>query len=147
MKKWIIIGVIIAVVVIASVGGVGYVVLRRASSKPDVVVSIEQVPGAEGAWHATWSPDGQRILYESSGIWTADADGMNGEYLGEGSCPSWSADGSQIAFATDNGLQVMNADGGERRLLIDLAKIAPPLSRDKCVDSTAWSPRWEYDSL
>lgn len=140
MKKWIIVGAVI--VVLWSIAGVvAYMSLRQASSKPDVVESMKQVPGAGGGpWPAMFSPDGQKILYESSGIWTIGADGTGQAYLGEGDYPVWSPDGSRIAFATDNGLAIMDADGGERRPLVDLAEIAPPQSRYGRVDSISWSP-------
>ena len=140
MKKWIIAGVIIAVVVMASVGAVGYVVLRQAYSKPDVVKSLTQLPRNGRIWHAAWSPDGQKILYESSGMWVIDPDGQNEVYLGEGDYPVWSPDGSQIVFVSDNGLGVVNADGGVRRLLVSLAEVDLPESDDKWIDSAAWSP-------
>jgi len=141
VKKWIIIGVIIAVVVIASVGAVGYVVLQQTWSKPDVVESMVQVSDIGDVSDAAWSPDGLTILYASyPSIWKIDSDGENQTCLGEGSCPTWSPDGSQIAFASDNGLEVMNTDGGGKRLLVDLAEVVPPLSEHESVDSTAWSP-------
>ena len=140
MKKWVIVVVVVATLWLIA-GVAAYVSLRQASSLPDVVKSMEQVPGAEGGdWPATWSPDGQRILCGSHGVLTINADGTDEVYLGEGDCPVWSPDGSRIAFATDNGLEVMNTDGGKRRLLVDLAKILSPLSIDKRVESTAWSP-------
>ena len=113
MKKWIIIGVIIAVVVIASVGAVGYVVLRQTWSKPDVVESMVQVPNAEGVVRARWSPDGGCILYESyesSGIWIINADGTNQVQLAEGNTPVWSPDGNRILYESC-GIWIMNADG------------------------------------
>ena len=140
VKKWIIIGVIIGVVVIASVGAVAYVVLRQTSSRPDVVVSMVQVSDIRDVSDAAWSPDGLTILYTSyPNIWKIDSDGGNQTCLGEGSYPTWSPDGSQIAFASDNGLEVMNADGGGKRLLVNLSEIVPPLS-EHSVHSTAWSP-------
>jgi Tol biopolymer transport system component len=140
MKKWIILGVIVAVVVMAAVGGVGYVVFRQAHSRPDVVKSLTYLPRNGRIWPASWSPDGQKILYQSSGMWAVDPDGQTEVYLGHGDCPVWSPDGSQIAFASDNGLGVVNTDGGGRRLLVDLAELDLPESDDKQVDSAVWSP-------
>lgn len=142
MKKWIIIGITIAVVVIASVGAVGYVVLQQASSRPDVVESMAAVPGTEGGtWHATWCPDGKRILFESHGVLTTNPDGTDLAYLGEGDYPVWSPDGSRIAFATDNGLAVMDADGTGRELLADYAEfLQSPLRERAHIGCTAWSP-------
>jgi Tol biopolymer transport system component len=140
VKKWIIIGVVIAVVVIASVAGVGYVVFRQSYSRPDVVKSLTDLPRNGRIWPASWSPDGQKILYESPGVWVVDADGLNEVHLGEGDSPVWSPDGSQVALATDNGLVVVNADGGGRRLLVDLGELDLPESDDRWINSPAWSP-------
>jgi Tol biopolymer transport system component len=107
VKKWIIIVVSIAVVVTALVVGVAYVVLRQTWSKPDVVERMEPVPNATSAWPVAWSPDGQRLVYEWSGVRTINIDGTDETYLGQGRSPMWSPDGSRIAFATDNGLEVV----------------------------------------
>ena len=79
-----------------------------------------------------WSPDGTRIVYESSksgsgdwDIYSINADGTNPVNLtnnpAEDRDPAWSPDGSRIAFSSDrNGnrdgdfdIWVMNADGSE----------------------------------
>jgi Tol biopolymer transport system component len=79
-------------------------------------------PGNEE--HASWSPDGTRIVYTSSeperfSIWVMNADGSEKRYLGEGASPSWSPDGKQILYdrVDIDRLSVMNADGSGRRLL------------------------------
>jgi Tol biopolymer transport system component len=142
VKKWIIVGVTIAVLW-SLAGVVAYMSLRHKSSQPEMVASMEQLPGGGSPWGAEWSPDGQTILYASSGIRIVDADGMNERYLGEGSegsCPTWSPDGSKIAFESDNGLEVMNADGSGKRLLASLAEIVPPLSALRVLNPITWSP-------
>jgi Tol biopolymer transport system component len=143
VNKWIIIGVIIAVVVIASVGAVGYVVLQPRWSKPDVVESMVQVSDMRDVSDAAWIPDGLTILFVSyPNIWKIDSDGENQTCLAKSRQPVWSPDGAKIAFVTDNGLQVMNADGSGKRLLVDMAGPAPA-SRQGHVTSTgspAWSP-------
>ncbi|MBN2098951.1 MAG: PD40 domain-containing protein [Dehalococcoidia bacterium] len=140
MKRWVIVGVVVAVLVLL-VGAVMYVSLWRTLSKPDVVKSIEQVPGASDVSDASWSPDGLTILYASyPGIWRIDSDGENRICLCKGNHPTWSPDGLQIAFASDNGLEVINADGGGRQLLVELAEVVPSLSEHESVESTAWSP-------
>jgi len=145
VKKWIIIGVTIAVVVAALIGAVGYFVFRESKSRPDVVKSLTPCPNDGQVSHAAWSPDGQRILYESWsseswGTWVVDLHGQNQVYLGEVDHPVWSPEGSKIAFVSDDGLEVVNADGGGRRLLVGLAEVELPESSDKRIDSAAWSP-------
>jgi len=98
VKKWVIVVVVVATLWLIA-GVAAYVSLHQASSLPDVVKSMEQVPGAEGGdWPATWSPDGLRILCGSHGVLTINADGTDEVHLGEGDCPVWSPDGSKIAF-------------------------------------------------
>jgi Tol biopolymer transport system component len=68
-----------------------------------------------------WSPDGTTIVFDSfpaSGpleIWTMDADGSNPLKIGLGVTPSWSADGTKIAFTKPAGKRydvfVMDATG------------------------------------
>jgi len=140
VKKWIIIGVTTAVVVIASVGAVGYVVLRQASSKPDVVESMVRVSDMRDVSDAAWSPDGSTILFASyPNIWKIDSDGENQTCLGEGGCPTWSPNGSQIAFDGDNGLEIMKADGSGRHCLADFSEFVPPTTEHWWLETTAWS--------
>ena len=57
------------------------------------------------------SPDGNRIAFQSAGIYVMNADGTNPtRILNFGSVPAWSPDGRKIAFHS-NGIWVMNADG------------------------------------
>ncbi|MEQ8787801.1 MAG: hypothetical protein RIC55_15965 [Pirellulaceae bacterium] len=90
-----------------------------------------------------WSPDGKSIAFDawraSAGeragtahIFTANADGSKPRDLGPGAMPSFSPDGKQIAFTSygpQRGVFVMNADGGDRRL----------------VDAEGWSGHWSPD--
>ena len=58
-----------------------------------------------------YSPNGSKIAFGSSGIWTMNADGTGRIKLTNSSgVPAWSPDGTKIAFAS-NGVFVMNADG------------------------------------
>ena len=83
-----------------------------------------------------WSPDGQRIAFErrigrdqygscsrcgraaNFEVHVINADGTKERTLAkEGGQPSWSPDGTKIAFEKRSDLYVMNADGSGRRLL------------------------------
>ena len=99
-----------------------------------------------------WSPDGQRIAFESTRhvateIYVMNADGRKQERLTDNRVvdedPSWSPDGQKIAFSSslvfrgfdahegDNEIYVMDSDGNNRRMLTD-----------NVVDDThpSWSP-------
>jgi TolB protein len=145
LKKWIIVGVTIAAFVLL-VGIGAYALFHQTWSAPDMVQSLEPLPGVADACNASWSPDGSAILYATSlkegrvqKVYKVGAEGGNQVCLGEGRLPVWSPDASRIAVVTDNGLEVMDADGGERSLLADLAEIAA-LATERQLNATAWSP-------
>ncbi|MYA62584.1 MAG: hypothetical protein F4X94_08445, partial [Dehalococcoidia bacterium] len=72
--------------------------------------------------HPSWSPDGQRIAFESDGeIYVMDANRSAPARLTDlrsASRPSWSPDGRRISFRSNQGgddwdIYVMNADGSD----------------------------------
>jgi WD40 repeat protein len=91
---------------------------------------------------ATWSPDGNQILFTGSGLYVMDADGSNPTLLQEragGTDLHWSPDGSRIVYVgkceTDAIFQqvcVMDPDGANPVSLTD-----PP--------ADDWSPDWSPD--
>ena len=104
-------------------------------------------------WHPSWSPDGKRIAFTSTGrqntagghwrIYVMDADGGNKRRLSNGAVddwdPSWSPDGKRIAFVSSRDgrgheIYVMDADGKNQQRLTD------DLSRDT---DPSWSPDGE----
>jgi Tol biopolymer transport system component len=70
-----------------------------------------------------WSPDGSRIAYVllGDGLYVARADGSQATRLaplGESAAPpSWSQDGSTIAYEADGAVSVVPAGGGQRTTL------------------------------
>ena len=94
------------------------------------------------AWFPMWSPDGSRLAFHvgrdihvvapnDPALTRLTTDPANGMY------PTWSPDGSKIAFMSwRNGrteLFVMNADGGDQRVLVSMAS------------GDAIDPRWSPD--
>jgi WD40-like Beta Propeller Repeat/Divergent InlB B-repeat domain len=64
--------------------------------------------------------NGKLTFHHLTEIWVAGADGSNRTQLsrpGFDRSPSWSPDGTRIAFSSDNRIVVMNADGSEQRQL------------------------------
>ena len=71
---------------------------------------------------AAWSPDGLTIAFYSNrsppGIYLMDADGSNERFLAPGSDPTWSPDGTKLAFEPfGGGIATMNSDGTGQTVL------------------------------
>jgi Tol biopolymer transport system component len=91
-----------------------------------------------------WSPDGSRIAFISGsyssgfGVAVAKADGSGSATVSLDASadapPSWSADGSEVAFTTtnDTDIAIVKADGSGRRLLVQdvTHDLAPSWSPD-----------------
>jgi TolB protein len=86
---------------------------------------------------SSWSPDSGRIV--TSGLLVIDVETGAQTDLGSGRGPNWSPVGDQIVFSDttstqsfyDERLYVIDADGSDRRLLVDTGEL----------DSNAvWSP-------
>lgn len=76
--------------------------------------------------HPAVSPDGSKILFERSAgvptrqIFVMDRDGANQHQVGtlEGSLPTWSPDGRQIAYFANGDLYRANADGSGAAVVV-----------------------------
>ena len=107
----------------------------------------------DAEWEPSWSLDGKRIAYTSSGamdiagghwrIYVIDADGKNRQRLSNDAVddwqPSWSPNGERIAFVSRRDgrgidIYVMDADGGNQQRLTE--NPAPDID-------PSWSPDGE----
>jgi TolB protein len=87
----------------------------------------------DGGEHPAWSPDGGRVVFQETAgdlvandIFVIDADGTGVQNLTNTEAdievePIWSPDGSRIVFTTGDlpHLEIMNADGTGRRVLLE----------------------------
>jgi TolB protein len=76
-------------------------------------------------------------------VHTMNPDGSGDQNLGAGTAPSWSPDGTKIAFADGGGLWVMNADGSLRHQLTGAnatGRVVGASSYSGHQSHPAWSP-------
>jgi Tol biopolymer transport system component len=114
---------------------------------------VQLTKGEHYDWNPRWSPDGRRLVFETTrndgpenhvknggyrDIYVMDGNGENQVNLTKGTyghSPSWSPDGKRIAYMAKRGIWVMNADGSEKQNITDSN------TRDS---EPVWSPdgRW-----
>jgi Tol biopolymer transport system component len=84
--------------------------LTVGASSADAVTSVGRIAFASNRGGFDWN------------VWVMNADGTGATNLtqraGFDSEPAWSPDGAKIAFARDNGIAVMNADGSNVHVLV-----------------------------
>ena len=78
---------------------------------------VERLTEGNSLRGISWSPDGERIVFDAGDIYVMNADGSDVVQLTDNyfpfHFPSWSPDGERIAFFSydDFGIKVMNLDG------------------------------------
>ena len=97
-------------------------------------------PGTTCPGHAVWSPSGNRLAIDATDIatdqpevWTENPDGSDPILIGAGSGPSWSPDGTHLAFLFNDEIYSVGSGGG-------VATQLTYISSWENVGSPYWSP-------
>jgi TolB protein len=113
---------------------VGVMVVSAIGTEDSTFVKFDTSDGTPA-----WSPSGQGIAFASNrrggGLFVISEDGTHLRRVTaiDGWNPTWSPDGTKLAFVADDGLYVMSASGGAAKRLFRS-------TRDLTVDAPAWSP-------
>ena len=124
-------------------------VRRLAILRPDgeVVRRIGLAATPNGVVSPRWSPAGRWIVYEEptpegSHVRRVAVSGAGRDRrLADGELPTWSPDGSRIAFTSGPDVFTMRPDGSARR------RVARSRRRDADIAGIAWSPRGDRIAL
>ncbi len=78
---------------------------------------------------ADWSPDDQLLVFQyagggmRTGLWMHDLQKGSRNWIIDGTCPRWSADGSKIAFTVGQTIRYLDLEKNEDRLVVDEARL------------------------
>jgi Tol biopolymer transport system component len=114
-------------------GAVARVVVARADGTQRRIVATFQGERYPPPTFLAWAPDGRELAYVSTtvGLEAVRPDGGGQRVIARGATqPSWSRDGSRIAYAGDDGLTVAAASGADAHVVAN-------------GGSPAWSPKGE----
>lgn len=142
-QRWSV-GAIVAIAVLLMAVGVGSWSLLRDRTGPDVRQTLQRITfdDASLSRDASWSPDGQWIVFVSdrgghTDLWKQRIGSPDPERLtiseASESRPEWSPDGRSIVFRSERdggGLYIISANGGAERM----------------VSNFGYEPRWSSDS-
>jgi WD40-like Beta Propeller Repeat len=115
---------------------------------------LQLISQDQGVVDIAWSPDGTSIVYSGTApgepvsfddLWVVSLDGSDPRRLTqtpdlEERDPTWSPDGSAIAFASDDGIREMPSEGGESQVVVPWSL----LSGGRVPARPAWSPDGAY---
>ena len=94
-----------------------------------------KVPGTRGGINPSWSPSGNRIVYEKNGgLWVTNLNGRNTYQLAvNGREPAWSPDGDKVAY-------VRSVGGGHELVVIPAGGGAPKVraAGSRSLESPVW---------
>ena len=120
----------------------------HAQDEPDGTLKLETYLDWEWVGNPQISPDGEQIVFtrtwvdqindrRTSSIWIMDADGSRARFLVDGSSPTWSPDGTRIAFTAEGepeGSQIFIRWMDEEGAVTQITRL------EKSPSNVEWSP-------
>ena len=120
----------------------------HAQNEPDGTLKLETYLDWEWVGNPQISPDGEEVVFtrtwvdqindrRTSSIWIMDADGSRARFLVDGSSPSWSPDGTRIAYTAEGepeGSQIFI------RWMDDEGAVTQITRLEKSPSNVSWSP-------